>query len=147
MSRLDKVSEAIRQEVSLIVHDKLKDPRLGFVTITSVEMTKDLSIAKVFFSVLGSQEDYKKTAAALESGMGLIRSLVAQRVNLKFAPEILFRPDRSSEYSVRIEEVLNEIKEIQNANAPVKKQARGRSPKKRGQDEPKKNRRRPKKIR
>ena len=112
MARKDKVAEAVRQEVSLIVHDVLKDPRLGFVTITRVEMADDLSYAKIFFSVLGKEEDYKKTKEALDSALGFIRKLVSERINLKFAPEIAFYEDRSSEYSVRIEQVLNEIKEM-----------------------------------
>ena len=114
MARKDKVAEAVRQEVSLIVHDVLKDPRLGFVTITRVEMTDDLSYAKIFFSVLGKEEDYKKTKEALDSALGFIRKLVSERINLKFAPEIAFYEDHSSEYSVRIDQVLNEIKELKN---------------------------------
>lgn len=64
MGRVDKVAEAVRQEVSIIIHDKLKDPRLGFVTITRVEMTPDLRLAKIFFSVLGKDEEHKKTKQA-----------------------------------------------------------------------------------
>jgi len=120
MSRKDKVEEAVRQEISLILHDKLKDPRLGFVTITRVEMAADLRSAKAFFSVLGKEEDYKKTKEALDSALGYIRKLVIERINLRFAPEIIFREDRSSEYSVRIEEVLNEIKELNKQNEPKK---------------------------
>jgi len=122
MGRVDKVAEAVRQEVSIIIHDKLKDPRLGFVTITRVEMAPDLRLARVFFSVLGKDEEHKKTKQALDSSLGFIRKLVSERINLKFAPEILFKEDRSTEYSVRIEEVLNEIKEI---NEP-KKSSRSR---------------------
>ncbi|MCX5709589.1 MAG: 30S ribosome-binding factor RbfA [Candidatus Omnitrophica bacterium] len=121
MARSDKVAEAIRQEASLIVHDKLKDPRLGFVTITRVEMTDDLRYAKIFFSVLGKDEDYKKTQEGLDSAKGFIRKLVSDRVNLKFAPDIAFYEDRSSEYSVRIEEVLNEIKQLDEAKKEEKK--------------------------
>lgn len=110
MSRHDRVAESIRKEISVIIHDELKDPRLGFVTITGVELTQDLRFAKVFYSVLGNEEERKKTKAALDSALGYIRSLVAQRINLRFATEIVFREDRSSEYSVRIEEVLNQIK-------------------------------------
>jgi ribosome-binding factor A len=111
MSRQDKVAEAIKKEVSLIIHDELNDPRLGFVTITGVELSQDLRYAKIFFSVLGKEEEHKKTKEALDSALGFIRRLLAQRIRLMFAPEIIFREDRSSEYSVRIEEVLNEIKE------------------------------------
>lgn len=124
MSRQDKVAEAIRQEASVIIHDKLKDPRLGFVTITRVEVTPNLRYAKILFSVLGGDEAYKKTKEALDSAVGFVRKLVAQRLNLRFAPEIAFYEDRSTEYSVRIEEVLNEIKEIDEENKP-RKSSRG----------------------
>ncbi|MFA5437869.1 MAG: 30S ribosome-binding factor RbfA [Candidatus Omnitrophota bacterium] len=120
MSRQDKVAEAIRQEVSVIIHDKLKDPRVGFVTITNVEITHDLRFAKIFFSVLGNEEAYKKTKQALDSSLGFIRKLISQRLNLRFAPEIAFYEDRSSEYSVRIEEVLNQIKEHNGQDKPRK---------------------------
>jgi ribosome-binding factor A len=123
-SRQDRVAEAIRQEASVIIHDKLKDPRIGFVTITNVEVTPDLRYAKIFFSVLGNEDAYKNTKNALDSAKGYVRKLVAQRLNLRFAPEIAFYEDRSTEYSVRIEEVLNEIKEIDEEIKP-KKSRRG----------------------
>ncbi len=126
MSRQDRVTEAICKEVSIIVHDELKDPRLGFVTIIRVEMSQDLRLAKIFFSVLGKEEDYKKTREALNSALGFIRRLVAQRIRLRFAPEIIFKEDRSSEYSVKIQEVLEEIKEL---NEP---RSRGRPKNKKG---------------
>lgn len=111
MSRQDKVAEAIRKEASNIIHTELKDPRLGFVTVTRVELTQDYRLARIFFSVLGKEEDYKKTKEAFDSALGFIRRLIAQRINLRFVPEIIFKEDRSSEYSVRIQEVLKEIKE------------------------------------
>lgn len=117
MSRYDKVREAIKKEASLIIHNELKDPRLGFVTISDVELTPDLRYAKIFFSVLGKDEDYKKTKAALDSALGFIRRLIAQRVNLRFAPEIIFKEDRSGEYGMKIEKVLEEIKGL---NEPKK---------------------------
>ncbi|MDD2927381.1 MAG: 30S ribosome-binding factor RbfA [Candidatus Omnitrophica bacterium] len=126
MSRQDKVAEAIRQEASVIIHDKLKDPRLGFVTIMNVEVTQDLRYAKIFFSVLGNDDAHKNTKEALDSALGFVRKLIAQRLNLRFAPEIAFYEDRSSEYSVRIEEVLNEIKEIDEQNKPKKSRRRNK---------------------
>ena len=110
MSRVDRVAEAIRKEASTIIHDEIEDPRLGFVTITRVELTPDLRSVKIFFSVLGNEDAYKKTKDALDSALGFIRKHVCERINLRLAPEIIFREDRSSEYSVRIEEVLNEIR-------------------------------------
>jgi len=111
MSRRERVEEAIKKEVSTIIHDELKDPRIGFVTITRVELSKDLRNAKIFYSVLGKDEDYKKTKLALDSALGFIRSLVASRINLRFAAELMFKEDRSAEYSVKIQELLNKIKE------------------------------------
>lgn len=111
MSRQERVEEAIRKEVSTIIHDELKDPRIGFVTIIRVELSKDLRNAVIFYSVLGKEEDHKKTKLALDSALGYIRSLVAQRINMRFATELIFKEDHSSEYSVKIEEVLNKLKE------------------------------------
>ena len=87
-------------------------------------MTPDLRYAKIFFSVLGKEEDYKKTQEALDSALGFIRSKIAQRINLRFAPDISFQPDHSSEYSVRIQEVLEEIKNLHNTEIPVEKETK-----------------------
>lgn len=137
MSRQERVQEALKKEISNIIHEELKDPRLGFVTITAVEITPDLSYAKVFFSVLGKDQDYKRTKEALDSALGFIRRLIAQRIELRLVPEITFKEDRSSEYSIRIEEVLNEIKEL---NAPRPSSViKGRTKlRKEGRSEPKK---------
>jgi len=112
MGRQERVAEAIRKEVSTILHDEMKDPRLGFVTVTRVEISPDLSFAKVFYSVLGKDEEYKKTQIALDSARGFIRKLMSERINLRLSPELSFREDRSGEYSVHIQEVLEEIKKI-----------------------------------
>jgi len=140
MSRRDRVTEAIKKEASLIIHDELKDPRLGFVTITRVELSADLRFAKIFYSVLGKEEEHKKTHEALESALGFIRRLIAQRINLRFAPEIIFREDRSSEYSVRIQEVLEEIKGLTKPAASVTEKTETKTGK-REQREPTKSRR------
>ena len=112
MARHEKVQEVVRREVSRIVLNEIKDPRLGFITVTKVEMTKDLRYAKIFFSVLGGEAEYKKTKEALESASGFIRRLIAQSIQLRFAPEISFREDKSTQYSIRIQEVLDQIKEL-----------------------------------
>ena len=115
MSRREKVQDAIQKEVSNILANELKDPRLGFVTVTGVEISPDLRYAKVFYSVLGKEEDHKKSQEALDSALKFIRKLVAERIQLRFAPEIVFKEDKSSEYSSRIQEVLDEIKQIDDA--------------------------------
>lgn len=117
MARLQKITKALKKEISNIIHDELKDPRLGFVTISRVELTQDLRNAKVFFSVLGNLKDYKKTKDALDSASGFIRREISQRIRLRFTPEIVFKEDRSTEYSIRIQEVLEEINKL---NEPKK---------------------------
>lgn len=117
MSRAEKVSQAIKKEISSIIRDELKDPRIGFITITKVEVTADLRYAKIFFSVLGQDQDYKKTKQALDSASGFIRKLIAGRIRLRLAPEIIFKEDRSCEYSFQMKKILHEIK---NLNEPKK---------------------------
>jgi len=146
MSRHERVEEAIKKEVSLIIHDELKDPRIGFVTITRVELTKDLRNAKIFYSVLGKEEDHKNTKLALDSALGYIRSLVAQRINVRFATELMFREDHSTEYSIRIEEVLNRIKELNQPQDSRKWQDGLNTGKEGHKGEPKKNMRKHKKV-
>jgi ribosome-binding factor A len=111
-TRHERITEAIRKEMSLIVHDELKDPRLGFVTITRVDLSPDFRSARIFYGVLGKEDDYRKTQEALESASGFIRRELAQRIKLRFAPEIFFKEDRSTEFSIRIEEALMEIKKL-----------------------------------
>ncbi len=114
MPRKEKVQDAIQKEICDILQNELKDPRIGFVTITGVDISDDLRYAKVFFSVLGKDEQKKKTREALDSALGFIRTLVAERVQLRFAPEIVFKEDNSSEYSSHIQKLLDDIKELEN---------------------------------
>ena len=144
MARYEKVAEAIKEEVSNIIHDELKDPRLGFITVTRAELTHDLRCAKIFFSVLGSEEEQAKSKKALDSAVGFIRRLIAQRIQLRFAPEISFKEDKSGEYSIGIQQVLDEIKEL-NQPRPSSDAVGGQESKKGGRVEPKKNNRLPKK--
>lgn len=146
MSRRDRVAEAIKKEVSLIVHDELKDPRLGFVTITGIDLTQDLRYAKIFFSVLGKDEERKKTKEALDSALGFIRRLIGQRIRLMFVPEIIFKEDRSSEYSVQIQELLDEVKKLNKADSSGGEELRVKKKRKEARGEPKKSSRMHKKI-
>ena len=143
MPRYDRVAEALKREIGSIIQFELKDPRLGFITVTGVEITPDLRYAKVFFSVLGKEEERIKTKEALDSALGFIRKLIGERIRLRFVPEISFREDRSVEYSIKIDEALNEIKELTVPDLPpAKKTVRKRKVAKR---EPKKSNRKRKK--
>ncbi|MFA4983849.1 MAG: 30S ribosome-binding factor RbfA [Candidatus Omnitrophota bacterium] len=110
MARAEKVAQNLKKEISSILHDELNDPRLGFITITRVELTADLQYARVFYSVLGGEEERLRTRQALDSALGFIRRLIGQRIRLRFTPELVFKEDHSSEYSIKIEEVLDQIR-------------------------------------
>lgn len=112
MSRQNKLNQLLKKEISNIIHNELNDPRLGFITITRVELTQDLRYAKVFFSVLGKDQDYERTKKALDSALGFIRRLIAQRIRLRFTPEIAFKEDRSAEYTLKVQEMLDQIKKL-----------------------------------
>lgn len=111
MYRAGKVAEAIRREVGIIIQKELKDPRMGFVTVTRVEVTNDLRYAKVYFSTLGKKEDEQKSIDALNSASGYIKRLVSERVKLRLFPEMAFMIDRSAEYSIHIQDELDKIRE------------------------------------
>ena len=108
--RIEKVNQSLRKEIGLIIQFEVKDPRVEFVTITAVEVSRDLQHAKVFFSVLGEQERVRQAQEGLERASGFIRKLVGERIRLRYMPEISFIFDRSIEYGFRIEKALEDIK-------------------------------------
>jgi ribosome-binding factor A len=109
MSRYERVASQIKKEISNILHDDLKDPRIGFITVTRIELSLDLRFAKVYYSVLGNAQQKINTSKGLESATGFIRRLVAQRLNLKFVPKISFKEDDSIEESLRLDEKIKEL--------------------------------------
>ena len=108
--RASRVAEELRKIVSQILLEDLTDPRLGFVTITSIDVTDDLRFARVYYSVLGDEEKKVSTTEALEENTGFIRRLVAERINMKFAIEIKFEVDKSIDHSFRIDSIIKKIK-------------------------------------
>jgi ribosome-binding factor A len=109
--RLQRVGEVLRFELAELVRLRLKDPRLGFVTITNVEVSPDLRHAKVFVSSLGTAEETAKSIEVLSGAAGFLRSELFKRVRLRFIPELSFKVDKSIEHSVRISQVLRELKD------------------------------------
>ena len=105
---LRRVNERIREVVADEI-ERLKDPGLGFVTITGVDTAPDLRSARVYYSVLG--EDTQATEAALLRASKRLRSVVGRRVRLKYVPELRFEPDAAIEHGMRIEEILRELRE------------------------------------
>lgn len=109
-ARSERVQEALRQEISRIVQGEIKDPRLGFITITKVELTPDLRHAKVFFSVFGEDKDKRLALKGLNSAKGYIKGLVSDRVKLRCTPDIDFKIDESLEHTKKIFDILDKIK-------------------------------------
>jgi len=114
--RSEKVAEAIHEMVSELLVKGLKDPRIGFVTITGVKVTDDLHLATVYFSVIGSDEEKKATEAGLNSARGDIRKELGKSLRMRYVPDIVFRYDESVEYGSRIESLLKEISEKEDGN-------------------------------
>ncbi len=108
--RLDRVNQLIKEEISMLVQRQLKDPRLGFVTVTEVDTSPDLKHAKVFVSVLGPEEQWASSFKALESARGFVWSWLRRHLDLRATPELLFRPDRSMEHAAHIQSLLAELK-------------------------------------
>lgn len=111
--RLDRVNQLIKEEISTLLQRELKDPRLGFVTVTEVDASRDLRTAKVFVSVLGDEAQWARSLAALGSARGFIRNWLRQHLDLRITPELDFRPDRSFEHAARIQALLREVQEGQ----------------------------------
>ncbi|UCF78846.1 MAG: 30S ribosome-binding factor RbfA [Candidatus Eiseniibacteriota bacterium] len=109
--RMQRVGDLLRQEISEIMCRRMKDPRLGFLTVTSVEVSPDLRYAKVFISSPGTEEELASGLKVLAGASGFIRSELFKRVTLRFIPELSFRPDRSIAHGIRISKVLKDLRE------------------------------------
>lgn len=106
--RSQRVSDLLRQEISEIVLGRIKDPRLGFITITEVELSDDLKTAHVFVSVLKKSEVHK-TLKILNAAAGFIRREAARAVKLRQIPNMVFAEDKSIEYGMKIDNLLKNI--------------------------------------
>src|SRR3954465_1306655 len=110
-TRQKKVQELLVHEISDIVRSELKDPRVGFVTITGAEVSPDLRHARVFFSVLGDAAQQETSTQALNRAAGFVRSEFARRAQMRFVPEIRFAFDPSIERGARISQLLEQVKQ------------------------------------
>ena len=107
-SRARRVNEAIRQVLSDAV-PTLKDPRIGFVTVTGVEATKDFSQAKVFVSVLGTESDRERTLAGLQAARGVLQAQVGRELGLRRTPVLSFEYDPAVERGVRLTQIIDAL--------------------------------------
>lgn len=104
-----RVGEEIKREVSSIIATEVKDPRLGMLSITDVDVSRDLSFAKVYFSMLGAEEEREKTLEGLNRAKGFIRTELAKRLRVRHTPEITFHFDPSLEQGAKMDALLKTL--------------------------------------
>ena len=107
--RSEKVADLIQREVAEMLVKSIKDPRIGFVTITKVTVSEDCRFAKVYFSVAGTLAERESSGKGLESAKGYVRKELGRRLRLRYTPEIVFQFDPSIEYAIHMEEVIRNI--------------------------------------
>jgi ribosome-binding factor A len=120
--RIEKVNSSIKRELAnIILLGEVRDPRISFVTIISVDTSKDLQHARVKFSTLADDpKSIKAAIAGFESSRGYIRKLISQRVDLRYTPEFQFIYDKGIKYAADVDKVLEEIKQLKSANGEQK---------------------------
>jgi len=107
--RSHRVGDQIQKEISGLLLKGLKDPRIGFVTVTAVEVSSDLGHARVYFTVMGDERARRETIKGLTSAVPFLRRELGKRLRLRSVPELTFKYDTSLEYGNRIEALLKEI--------------------------------------
>lgn len=110
--RPERVGQEIQAAVAdILTRGMIHDPRVGFITVTGVKVSPDLRVARVYYSMIGTDEQREATQAGLDAAAGFVRREVTRRVKLRVSPEILFRFDGSLEEGDKIEKLLKEVKE------------------------------------
>ncbi|MCM8813600.1 MAG: 30S ribosome-binding factor RbfA [Candidatus Omnitrophica bacterium] len=113
--RAEKVAQFIKETVSEILHDRIKDPRIGFLTITRVELTDDLRFARIFYSVLGSEEQKAQARQGLNSSLKFVKKLLGECLKIRYTPDIAFKFDDGAEQALRMEELFTRIEQERKA--------------------------------
>ncbi len=111
--RANRVAEEIKKEITQMLREEIKDPRIGFVTVTGAEVTPDIRYAKVFVSIYGDDDTKVQSMQALDKAKGFVRSELGKRIRLRYTPEVTFRFDSSIEYGARIMKLLEEVKDTE----------------------------------
>lgn len=112
--RTERVEEMLREELSVILQRELKDPGLGFVTITGADVTPDLSHARVFVSIMGEPKEKEQSLKALNRARGFLRTALGRRAHLRTVPELNFLEDTAADTGTRIFELLEQVKQDDN---------------------------------
>ncbi|HEX5521290.1 MAG TPA: 30S ribosome-binding factor RbfA [Longimicrobiaceae bacterium] len=106
--RTDRINEQLRQEISLLLRDEVRDPRAALATVTAVETSPELDHAKVYVTALGDEKEKAETVAGLQSAAAFMRGQLGRRLHMRRVPELHFRLDRALEEAIRIETLLRE---------------------------------------
>ena len=109
LTRTARLALELQHEIATIIHQELKDPRMGFVTITRLELSRDARHAKVWFSCLGSEAERHRSQLALDHSAGFIQALIKKRIRMKVTPTLVFRYDTSIAGSIALEDTLQQI--------------------------------------
>jgi ribosome-binding factor A len=107
--RVARLNEQLKRELSDLIRTQVRDPRVGIVTVTAVEIAADLGSARVFVRIMGDQADFKETLAGLEAAAPFLRGLLGRVLHIRRIPELRFREDRSMEHARRIEQLLADV--------------------------------------
>lgn len=117
--RIARLRELLKKEVSEILQRQMKDPRIGFVSVTDVELSADLRHAKIFVSIFGDAAAKTRTMEGLESAQGFIRTELARRIRLRRIPEVLFKIDESIERGARVNRLLRQVQDAKGRQDPA----------------------------
>ncbi len=109
--RIKRINEACREALGEILQEEIKDPRIGFVTVTRVEITQDLQHGKVWVSVLGNEEEVEEAVAGLEKAKGFLRRELGRRVRMRYTPQLSIHLDHGAEVSEQVQMILKELEE------------------------------------
>jgi ribosome-binding factor A len=109
--RIDRLGDLIKEEISNLLIRQIRDPRIGMLTVTDVEVSRDMRTAKVFYTVSGDTNARREAQRGLESAVGFIRSAVAHNLTIRRMPELTFVFDTSLDYGQKIDRILEELKE------------------------------------
>ncbi len=115
--RTERIAEQLREEVSQILATEVADPGVGLVTVTRVKVTPDLSLARIYWTIIGDAAERKRTTKALTRATAFVRHVLATRVTLRRVPEVAFQYDEGLAAHQRVEELLHEIHEVEAARA------------------------------
>ncbi|CAM3442317.1 MULTISPECIES: 30S ribosome-binding factor RbfA [Saccharibacillus] len=114
--RVGRVAEEIKKELSQLIQSELKDPRIGFVTVTDVEVTGDLSEANVYLSIFGDEDQKQQSLAGIAKATGFLRTEIGKRIRLRHTPALFFHVDESIAYGNKIDVLLGQIKKEEPGN-------------------------------